>query len=147
MNSGRNLDWEVLCIQKLCSWMELETISVEVMRISLLPKYLTHFLCLVLKMVAKEFSSTLNQGFKHSLYVLWTPLPASRLLHLNNRHNNLNNASCVPGTIVFNFNLWLTLILTLPKERENLLMDMIIFNLQRMNLIHLEKYFMFSFLC
>lgn len=50
--------------------MELETISVEVMRISLLPKYLTHFLCLVLKMVAKEFSSTLNQGFKHSLYVL-----------------------------------------------------------------------------
>lgn len=107
MNRGRNPDWEELCIQKLHPSMELETISVEVMRIFLLPKYLTH-LCLVFKIVAKEFCSTLNQGFWPSLYVLWTPLPASRLLHLNNLHHNV---SCAPGTVIFNFNLWLKLIL------------------------------------
>lgn len=124
--------------------MELETTSVKVMRIFLLPKYLTHFMCLVLKMVAKEFSLTLNQGFRHRFYVLWTPLPSSRPLYLNNLHHNV---PCAPGTIIFNFNLWLTLILTLLKERQNLLKDLIIFNLQRMNLIHLEEYFTLSFLC
>jgi len=50
--------------------MELETTSVEVRRIFMLSKYLIHFLCLVLEMVAKEFSSTLNQGFRQSFYVL-----------------------------------------------------------------------------
>lgn len=103
---------------------------------SLLSKYFIHFLCLVLKMVAKKFSSTLNQGFRQSFYVLWTPLPASRPLHLNNLHHTV---PCAPDTIMSN--LLIDINLTLLKERENLLRDLIIFNLQRMNLIHFEEYF------
>lgn len=132
MKSSRNLDWEKLCIQTalhgVINWFS------SVWGVFMLSNDLIHSLCLVLKMVAKGFSSILNHIFSQSFSVLWTPLPASRPLHLHVVHHPV---PCAPGTVVSNSLINLTLL----KERENLLRDLIIFNLQRMNLICLEEYF------